>query len=190
MASRSGRGGPRRRAGRAGALLLGVLLLLLPAGCSGESAAERAFEEATSRQGERPLGQVREQLQQIIARWPETHAARKAQRELEWVETLLAAEARGPSLLAWDAVREVASAAEKFRLAHGRYPARLSEMVPRFLDGVVRDPWGFDVDYHRTRKGYQVVCYGEDGIPGGSDLGTDLVIDTGQVVRGPRTATP
>lgn len=170
------------------ALLSGLLLLL--AGCSGERAAEKAFEQATSRQGERPLEQVRDELRQIVEQWPETHAARKARRELEWVETLLSAEARGPSLLAWDAVREVASAAEKFRLARGRYPAQFSELVPRYLDGAVRDPWGFDVDYHRTSKGYQVVCYGEDGIPGGTGLGTDLIIDTGQVVQGPRTAAP
>jgi hypothetical protein len=34
-----------------------------------------------------------------------------------------------------------AAAVERYRLAHGRLPERLEELVPAFLDAVPRDPW-------------------------------------------------
>ena len=167
----------------AGLVLVGLLSLGLAAGCA-ESRAEKAFQQAVAKEKEGSLEPVRDDLREITEQWPKTDAARKARRELQWIETLLTAEARGPSLLAWDAVREVSNAAERFRMVKGRYPRTLDEMVPRYLDGPVRDPWGSEIVYRRTKKGYQVVCYGEDGIPGGSDLGTDLLIDTGDVIEG------
>ncbi|MDQ7088919.1 MAG: type II secretion system protein GspG [Acidobacteriota bacterium] len=151
-------------------------------GCSEEQAARKSFDEVVAAEEEQSLEEIARRLEAIISRWPETAAADKARKELEWVRSLRSAEVRGPALLAWDAVRKVGFAAESFRLERGRYPERLEELFGQYLEGPVIDPWRFEVAYRRTEKGYQVFCYGEDGLPGGRGLGTDLVIDTGQVV--------
>ncbi len=159
-----------------------VAAMVMLAGCSKEQAAQDAFEQAVAAEQEQGLDEVVVRLEAIIERWPETAAANKARKELEWVRSLRSAEMRGPALLAWDAARKVGFAVEKYRLDKGRYPARLEDLFGKYLDGPVKDPWGFDIVYRRTERGYQVFCYGEDGLPGGRGLGTDLVIDTGQVV--------
>ncbi len=171
--------------------VLGVITLVfssaalsLLAGCSREAPSELAFRQAIDSSEERPLEDVRDDLREIIRKWPDSHAALKAEREIKWISEQIIVETRGPSLLAWDAARTVASAAETYRLAKGRFPETFSDLVPQYLDGPVLDPWGFEIVYRQTEAGYKVVCYGEDGLPGGVDLATDLVIDTNQVVGG------
>ena len=50
-------------------------------------------------------------------------------------------------------------AVERFRLAHGRLPQHLDELIPAFLDGVPRDPWneGRPVSYRIKDNGEFVV---------------------------------
>ncbi len=164
------------------AMLLIASVLIFMSACSGERAAEEAFREVTAGESGRPLEEVKADLEDIRQRWPDSRAAEMATREIEWINEQQLVESRGPALMAWDAVRKVAAAAETFRLKKGRYPKTLGEMVPRYLDGSVKDPWGYRVRYSQTSRGYKVICYGEDGLPGGSELAKDLLIDTGQVV--------
>jgi hypothetical protein len=57
-----------------------------------------------------------------------------------------------------------ALAVERFRLAHGRLPEKLNELVPQFLSVVPIDPFdGAPLRYHRLAKGYVIYSVGQDG---------------------------
>ncbi|UCF66247.1 MAG: type II secretion system protein GspG [Acidobacteriota bacterium] len=161
-------------------MLLAIGWTLL--GCT-EQRASHDLERTLAARQEEPLEEVRADLERVVRDWPGTKAATKAQQELQWIDDLLAATVRGPMLRAWDSVREVGEAAERFKLDHQRYPSSFSELVPTYLRGVVRDPWGHHVRYRRAGHGYQVVCYGEDGLPGGTGTSTDVLIENGERVR-------
>ena len=163
-------------------ILLVVLLGPGLTGCAGRR-AEAAFREAVALEEKASLEAARVKLEEVVRRWPDTPAADDARREIEWIDAVLDAAAHGPSLAAWDAVRKVSRAAEEFRLAEGRYPRSLDEMVPRWLEGPVRDPWGHEVRYAPAPDGYRVICYGSDGLPGGQGDATDLVVENGNEVH-------
>lgn len=56
-----------------------------------------------------------------------------------------------------------ALAIERFRLAHGKLPEKIDEIVPRFLPAVPLDPFdGRPLRYHRLAKGYVVYSVGGD----------------------------
>jgi hypothetical protein len=56
-----------------------------------------------------------------------------------------------------------AIAVERFRLAHGRLPENLNELVPQFLSAVPIDPFdGQPLRYHRLAKGYVIYSIGSD----------------------------
>jgi hypothetical protein len=67
---------------------------------------------------------------------------------------------------AFACVREanIALAIERFRLAHGRLPENLNELIPQFLPTVPSDPFnGAPLRYHRLAKGYVIYSIGADG---------------------------
>ncbi len=163
-----------------------AVLASLCAGCS-EWRAERAFRRVVAQEKSKDGAVVVRDLQQLVARWPATKAAEKARHEIEWLHDLEQSSTRGLGLLAWDAVRRVSMAAERYRVARGRYPERYADLVPRFLPGPILDPWGHEVGYLHTLSGYQAICYGADGIPGGSGEASDILVDTGREIRVGRT---
>lgn len=56
-----------------------------------------------------------------------------------------------------------ALAIERFRLAHGKLPEKLDELVPQFLSAVPADPFdGRLLQYHRLAKGYVIYSIGDD----------------------------
>ena len=56
-----------------------------------------------------------------------------------------------------------ALAVERFRLAHGKLPENLNELVPQFLPGVSADPFdGQPLRYHHLAKGYVIYSVGDD----------------------------
>jgi hypothetical protein len=81
--------------------LIGLLPLF--GGCA-ESRAERTFRRVVAKQETVPLPEVRDELQALIKRWPQTKAAVKAQQEIQWIDDLLGAASRGPLLRAFDTV--------------------------------------------------------------------------------------
>jgi hypothetical protein len=58
----------------------------------------------------------------------------------------------------------VGLAIERYRLANGKLPENLAELVPAYLDAVHKDPFdGQELRYKRLEKGYVVYSIGEDG---------------------------
>jgi hypothetical protein len=58
----------------------------------------------------------------------------------------------------------VGVAIERYRLANGKLPENLAELVPAYLDAVPKDPFdGQELRYKRLEKGYVVYSIGEDG---------------------------
>ena len=158
-------------------LLLAALALLVLSSCSSEKPAREAFRSVMS-DSDRPVAELRADLEALIERWPESKAAAQARAELESPDALSEATARGLSLRAWDSVRSVAQAAERFRLAYGRYPKGMNELVPRYLEERVADPWGGEVIYVPDGSGYKVISYGSDGVPGGIEDAADVMVDS------------
>jgi hypothetical protein len=69
----------------------------------------------------------------------------------------------------------VALAIERFRLATGRRPSALVDLVPTHLDAVPMDPFsGEPLRYLQTERGYRVYGLGLDGQDDGGDLGTSV----------------
>jgi hypothetical protein len=59
---------------------------------------------------------------------------------------------------------QTALAVESFRLAQGKLPEKLDELVPQFLSTVPSDPFdGQSLRYHRLAKGYVIYSVGSDG---------------------------
>jgi hypothetical protein len=59
---------------------------------------------------------------------------------------------------------KAAIASERFRLARGRLPENLNELVPQFLSAVPLDPFDdLPLRYHRLAKGYVIYSVGPDG---------------------------
>jgi len=55
-------------------------------------------------------------------------------------------------------------ALERYRLAMGKLPDMLGELVPAYLDAVPMDPFdGAELRYKRLEKGYVVYSIGQDG---------------------------
>lgn len=160
-----------------------LLLIAMSSGCA-ERRAERAFRAAIIMEESHPLPDVRDALQEIIKHYPKTKAAGRAQQELEWIDDVLSASARGPLLRAWDGIRQVSLAVERFRAREKRLPESLDELVPRDLANPVHDPWGVPIRFSKRGSGYVVVSYGADGLPGGAGSNTDFVIENGKFVYG------
>ena len=58
----------------------------------------------------------------------------------------------------------VGLAIERYRLAVGKLPDLLGELVPGYLDSLPRDPFdGAELRYKRLGKGYVVYSIGQDG---------------------------
>lgn len=71
-----------------------------------------------------------------------------------------------------------------YKLRFKKFPGSLNDLVnngkERFLDSDVipKDPWGNEYSYVCPGKqghDYEIVCYGSDGQPGGSEYATDIV---------------
>lgn len=177
----SARSTSKKRPVTLAALAAVAVLALALAGCADDD-AEQALAQVLS-DPSRPLDELRDELQAVVDRWPESKAALRARRELESLDALRQSAARGLALKAWDAVREVAQAAEQYRRRHGRYPSEIDELLTKQLSKPVIDPWGEPVRYLRTGSGYKVLSYGSDSLPGGDGDGRDIVIDTGKLSR-------
>ena len=66
-------------------------------------------------------------------------------------------------------------AIERYRLATGRLPEKLGDLVPAYLDAIPQDPFdGKPLRYKKLVKGYVVYSIGEDGEDnGGAEKNTE-----------------
>ncbi len=66
--------------------------------------------------------------------------------------------------VAWLEVTATALAVERYRLARGKLPEALGQLVPDYLAAVPEDPFdGTPLRYRRTERGFVVYSVGEDG---------------------------
>ena len=66
--------------------------------------------------------------------------------------------------VAWLEVTKTALAVERYRLARGKLPEALGQLVPDYLPAVPEDPFdGTPLRYRRTERGFVVYSVGEDG---------------------------
>jgi hypothetical protein len=65
-------------------------------------------------------------------------------------------------------------AAERFRLAHGRWPARLDDLAPQFLPALLTDPFdGKALRWKQTDGTFLVYSVGHDRIDNGGQLASN-----------------
>ena len=67
-------------------------------------------------------------------------------------------------------------AVERYRLKHGKWPARLDDCVPAYLEAVPQDPMAErPIAYRVTAEGVMAYCVGNDGKDNGGDEHEDLI---------------
>ncbi len=59
---------------------------------------------------------------------------------------------------------------------HGRYPDSI-ENNPEVEDLIPLDPWSRPYKYEKTKDGFNLICFGRDGKPGGVGLDADVTLD-------------
>jgi hypothetical protein len=78
-----------------------------------------------------------------------------------------------------DAFARIALALAAYRADHGQYPSDLSDLAPRYLSAVPRDPFnGDDLHYESDGDGYRVWSVGKNLIDDGGDDEDDVVLTT------------
>lgn len=81
-------------------------------------------------------------------------------------------------------LKGIANGVDLYHVETGQWPDSLSQLVPRYLKEVHKDPWGTDYLYVRSGDGYDVYSYGPDKAQGGND---DITVHGGESA-GPSTA--
>ncbi|MBI4558805.1 MAG: hypothetical protein HY706_14580 [Candidatus Hydrogenedentes bacterium] len=75
-------------------------------------------------------------------------------------------------MLAFSRTARTAVAAERFRVARGKLPETLDELVPDFLESVPVDPFdGNSIRYKKLSRGFVVYSIGKNGKDDGGDFG-------------------
>lgn len=125
--------------------------------------------------------------QQVIDRYPQSEAARRASRQIVLYRGLDEAVQRFPLREARDLMVKTARAIQSYKGRHGRPPASLDRLLPDLLAEPPIDPWGRALVYERTSggRGYRLSCYGADGRPGGAGEAADWHVVNGAFVRDP-----
>jgi general secretion pathway protein G len=63
----------------------------------------------------------------------------------------------------------LSNAVDLYHVETGQWPDSLTQLVPKFVKEVHKDPWGTDYAYVRSGEGYDVYSYGKDHAQGGGD---------------------
>ena len=73
-------------------------------------------------------------------------------------------------------IKRLKSEVELYKVETDRYPERLEELVPKYLDEVPKDSWNRPFVYRvpGMRGAFDIVSLGEDGLPGGKGPDADL----------------
>lgn len=190
-------------------LVSAFALLALLAGCSSEDPRlpGNLYEEARKLNLEGRSLEARAMMQQLVARYPDTDAARQARRDLFLLDAFVARDIADRQKQVRANLKRITDALIRYREKRGEYPASLQDLVPDYLDQVPGTPWGHPFLYRayvsrpiedvQVRRGpvrqrfntkfdtYDLACLGTDLKPGGEGAAADILIQDGQPVDGP-----
>jgi general secretion pathway protein G len=74
-------------------------------------------------------------------------------------------------------LKSISNGVDLYHVETGTWPDGLSQLVPRFIKDLHKDPWGSEYSYVRTGEGYDVYSYGPDKAQGGGD---DIIVHGGE----------
>jgi hypothetical protein len=74
--------------------------------------------------------------------------------------------------------RAVMNGVDLYETENGRLPARLEDLVPKYIRELHSDPWGNPYAYYRGEGGSAIVSAGPDGKLG---TGDDIVVNEGAI---------
>lgn len=72
-------------------------------------------------------------------------------------------------------IKNLKTAVVAYRLKNKKMPSSLQDLTP-FLDPqeIPKDPWGNDYQFRGDGADFEILSYGADGSPGGTDLNEDI----------------
>jgi general secretion pathway protein G len=79
-------------------------------------------------------------------------------------------------------LKQISNSVDLYHVETGQWPDSLSQLVPKFIKDLHKDPWGQEYSYVKSGDGYSVYSYGPDKAQGGGD---DITAQGGD---GPPTA--
>ena len=185
-----------------------LALSFLLAGCSSEDPRlpGNLYEEARKLNLEGRSLEARAMMQQLVARYPDTDAARQARRDLYLLDAFVARDIADRHRQMRSSMNRICDALSRYKGKHGEYPGSLQDLVPEYLDQVPETPWGHPFLYRayvsqpiedvQPRRGpvrqrfntkldtYDLACLGTDLKPGGEGDASDTLLQNGKPVDG------
>ena len=86
-------------------------------------------------------------------------------------------ECRHVGIVGNESPQALSNGVDLYHVDTGQWPDSLSQLVPKYLKDVHKDPWGKDYAYVRSGDGYDVYSYGPDKAQGGGD---DITVHGGE----------
>jgi len=169
-----------------------MALLVCGLGCSYES-AESLYSDAQQHVRDGELSAAVTLYQKIIAEYPDTPAAERAQKGIMLYRDLDRIEQNFPIRQAKDKLIETGRAVLLYQSRKGRWPERLGDLTPDYLRTEALDPWGRQLVYMVKRDGkggFLLASLGSDGATGGSGEAIDMFIEDGRLVDRPSVNWP
>jgi len=74
-------------------------------------------------------------------------------------------------------LKAISNGVDLYHVETGQWPDSLTQLVPKFLKDMHKDPWGTEYMYVHTGDGYDVYSYGPDKAQGGGD---DITVHGGE----------
>jgi general secretion pathway protein G len=74
-------------------------------------------------------------------------------------------------------LKAISNGVDLYHVETGQWPDSLTQLVPKFLKDMHKDPWGTEYMYVHTGDGYDVYSYGPDKTQGGGD---DITVHGGE----------
>lgn len=149
-----------------------------------ERQAEKLWRQAQERVAKGETERAVELLQKLIDEYPDVAIAAKARDQIVLYRGLAHAVQSYPTRRARELMIQIARAVESYRIANGRSPATLAELVPAQLGAVPEDPWGGPFVYEPAGRRYRLRCNGSDKAQGGSGDAADLTVADGEFTAG------
>jgi hypothetical protein len=169
-----------------------ILMMLGMLYCNRES-ADSLYRDAQQHVRDGELDAAVALYKKIIADYADTPTAERARKEMGLYRDLARIEQNFPVRQAKDRLIEAGRAVLLYHNTHRRWPERLADLVPEFLETEPVDPWGRQLVYMRKKQaddGFLLVMLGSDGASGGAGEAIDLFIEDGALVESPSVRWP